>query len=322
MMRELDPFKRYEKNPILTRDNVPYKCNTVFNAAACKFDDQYILILRIEDLYGHSHLTLARSDDGYNFKIDDKPWVLPSDDSYYNLYERYGIEDPRVTLLENKYYITYTAFGPYGPRLGIGYTEDFKTFHRIALVTEVDNKDGVLFPEKINGHYILINRPGGFGGQKGAIWISFSPDMIYWGKSRLLLAPEPGWGSHKIGASTPPIKTRRGWLIFYHGVRWTGSGNLYRIGALLLDINDPSKIVGHTPHFIFGPNAPYERTGDVPNVVFPCGVIVEPDNTIKMYYGAADTCIALAEANIDDILDLCIEDTKDYHNNENRHKRF
>lgn len=319
MLREIDPFKRYEKNPILTRDDVPYRCNTVFNAAACKFKNEYILILRIEDLYGHSHLTIARSDDGYNFKIEDKPWVLPSDDPDYNLYERYGIEDPRVIFLENKYHITYTAFGPPGPRVGIGYTEDFKDFHRLALVTEVDNKDGVLFPEKIGGEYVLINRPSGFGGQKGTIWISFSPDMIYWGKSRLLLAPEPGWGSHKIGASTPPIKTDRGWLILYHGVRWTGSGNLYRIGALLLDLNDPSKIIGFTPHFIFGPNASYERTGDVPNVVFPCGIILEEDNTIKMYYGAADTCIALAEARLEDILELCVEGTKEYHNNDSNH---
>jgi beta-1,4-mannooligosaccharide/beta-1,4-mannosyl-N-acetylglucosamine phosphorylase len=310
MHNELYPFRRYENNPILTRDDVPYPCNTVFNAAACRYMDSYILLLRIEDLRGHSHLTIARSKDGYNFRINLRPWIRPSHDPHYRIYEQWGVEDPRITPIDGTYYICYTAYGPYGVRVGLGYTEDFKTFHRITLATEVDNKDAVLFPEKIKGNYVMINRPGGMGGKPGTIWISYSPDLIHWGNSRLLLKPEPGWGSQKLGISTPPIKTEKGWLTLYHGVRTTGGGSLYRVGAVLLDLDDPSKILGYTPHFIFGPNADYERTGDVPNVVFPCGIIQEDSDNIKMYYGAADTCIALAEAHLSEVISLCFNPKK------------
>jgi predicted GH43/DUF377 family glycosyl hydrolase len=313
MIREIDPFKRYDGNPILSRGDVPYSCNTVFNAAACKYNDKYILLLRVEDLSGHSHLTLAHSHDGYSFRIDPKPWIMPSQEPFYKIYELYGVEDPRITKIESRYYITYTAYGPHGPRVGLGYTEDFQSFTRIALVTEVDNKDAMLFSEKIANDYIMLNRPSGFGGRSGSIWMSYSPDLIYWGKSKVLLPPEPGWGSYKLGGSTPPVKTERGWLVLYHGVRHTGSGILYRIGALLLDLDNPSMIIGFTPRFLFGPNADYERIGDVPNVVFPCGLILETDNTVKMYYGAADTCIAVAEANLDDILAVCKKDGKKLH---------
>jgi predicted GH43/DUF377 family glycosyl hydrolase len=305
-MNRLYPFKRFKGNPILTREDVPYPCNTVFNAAACKFRDEYILLLRIEDLSGVSHLTIARSENGYEFEVDSEPWIVPSNDERFEPYERYGIEDPRITQIEEYYYITYTAFGPFGPRVGIGRTKDFVKFERISFATEVDNKDAVLFPEKIDGLYVMIDRPLGWGAQRGDIWIQFSPDLVFWGKARVLLSPEPGWSSAKLGISTPPIKTEKGWLAFYHGVRETGGGRLYRVGAILMDLKHPEKIIGYTPHFIFGPEEDYERTGDVPNVVFPCGVILEDDRTLKLYYGAADTCIALAEAHLDDIIRLCL----------------
>ncbi len=301
----LKPFRRYEGNPILKREDIPYPCNTVFNAAAVKFKGTYILLLRVEDLSGISHLTLARSDDGYHFEVESKPWIVPAKTGPFEIYERYGVEDPRITPIDGKFYITYTAFGPYGPRVGIGVTEDFEHFERIALITEVDNKDAVLFPEKINGQYVMIDRPGGFGGARGDIWMQFSPDLIHWGRAQVLLAPEPGWASAKLGISTPPVKTEEGWLVLYHGVRTTGAGRLYRIGAMLLELNQPQKIIDFTHHFIFGPEEFYERTGDVPNVVFPCGAIPEEDGTLKMYYGAADTYIALAEAKIDDLIAAC-----------------
>jgi predicted GH43/DUF377 family glycosyl hydrolase len=151
----------------------------------------------------------------------------------------------------------------------------------------------------------MIDRPGGMGGQTGTIWITYSKDLIHWGRARAIMGPEPGWGSFKLGISAPPIRTDRGWLTLYHGVRETASGLLYRVGAMLLDLNDPSRVIGYTSHFIFGPEELYERTGDVPNVVFPCGIILEADNALKMYYGAADTCIAVAEAKLEDILTLC-----------------
>jgi predicted GH43/DUF377 family glycosyl hydrolase len=171
----------------------------------------------------------------------------------------------------------------------------------------VDNKDAVLFPEKIDGRYVLLTRPGGSLAQQGSIWISFSPDLIHWGGSRVLLSPQPGWGAAKIGASTPPIATDKGWLVLYHGVRATGGGVLYRIGAMLLDRQDPARVLGYTPHFLFGPATEYERIGDVPNVVFPCGLVEEPGKRIRMYYGCADTCIAVAEAGIEEIVRLCSE---------------
>jgi len=311
MIYNMYPFQRYKKNPILVREDIPYPCNTVFNAAACKFEGKYILLLRIEDLSGRSHFTLARSEDGYHFSVDRRPWITPSEDPDFEPYERYGVEDPRITQIGDTYYILYTAFGPYGPRVGIGSTKDFVHFERLGLVTEVDNKDAVLFPEKIKGKYVMIDRPSGFGGLKGDIWIQYSPDLVYWGEARVLLTPVPGWGSSKLGISTPPIKTPKGWLALYHGVRETGSGRLYRIGALLLDLENPGRVVGYTPHFIFGPEEQYERTGDVPNVVFPCGAILEDDGTLKMYYGAADTSIAMAEAKVEEIIDLCMMNQKD-----------
>jgi predicted GH43/DUF377 family glycosyl hydrolase len=303
----MQPFQRYKDNPILTRADIPYPCNTVFNAAACAHGGQYLLLLRIEDLRGRSHLTLARSSDGYSFVVDAKPWITPSNDPKYEPYERFGVEDPRITALDGAYYITYTAYGPHGTRVGIGRTQDFKAFERFCLATEVDNKDAVLFPEKIDDRYVLLTRPGSAIAQQGSVWIAFSSDLIYWGESRVLHSPQPGWGAAKIGASTPPIATDKGWLVLYHGVRATGAGVLYRIGALLLERQDPTKVLGYTPHFIFGPETEYERIGDVPNVVFPCGLVEEPGKRIRMYYGCADTCIAVAEASIEEIVRLCTE---------------
>ncbi len=311
MHRHLYPFERFPRNPILTREDIPYPCNTVFNAAACRFGDYYLLVLRVEDLEGHSHLAVARSQDGIHFEVDPEPWVVPADAPPFEVYERYGVEDPRITPIGDAYYLTYTAYGPYGPRVGIGRTRDFRSFERICLATEVDNKDAVLFPERIRDRYVMINRPGGMGGSRGSMWISYSPDLIHWGRARVLFSPEPGWGSHKLGVSTPPLRTDEGWLILYHGIRETAGGRLYRIGVMLLDLEEPERVVGVCPHFVFGPEEPYERTGDVPNVVFPCGWILEPDHTLKVYYGAADTCIGLAEARLEDLIRACLTGGKD-----------
>ncbi len=303
-------FERYRNNPILTRDDVPYLCNTVFNAAVCKYKDEYIMLIRVEETSGKSHLTLARSKDGINFTVEPEPWITPSQDEEYEPYERFGIEDPRITKIGDSYYITYVAFGPHGPRTGIGITKDFVSFQRICLMTESDNKDCVLFPERINGLYVRLDRPAGLSGQRACIWISYSPDLIFWGKSKVLLAPEPGWGSSKLGVSTPPLKTDEGWLVLYHGVRQTASGRLYRVGAMLLDLDNPEIIIGYTPNFILAPTEYYERVGDVPNVVFPCGFVIE-NGIMKLYYGAADTCICLAEAPVEKIIRECTARPKD-----------
>ncbi|HID78389.1 MAG TPA: glycosidase [Planctomycetaceae bacterium] len=301
------PFRRHPGNPILTASHIPYQCNTVFNAAACRFQDRYVLVLRVEGLDGLSHLTLAFSEDGYHFQVEPEPWILPSQDPGFAPFEQYGIEDPRITQIGQDYYITYTAYGPHGPRVAIGRTRDFRRFERLCLATEVDNKDAVLFPEKIHGNYVMIDRPGGMDERPASIWITYSPDLVYWGRARVLLSPQAGWGQSKLGACTPPVPTPQGWLVIYHGVRITASGRLYRLGAMMLDRDDPSRVLGFTPHFIFGPEEVYERTGDVPNVVFPCGHVLDPDGTLKLYYGAADTCIGVAEARLDDLVSLALQ---------------
>jgi predicted GH43/DUF377 family glycosyl hydrolase len=236
--------------------------------------------------------------------VENQPWVLPSENGSFGPYERFGIEDPRITQIGDEYYITYTAYGPHGPRVAIGRTTDFVDFERVSLATEVDNKDAVLFPEKIDGDYVMLDRPAGMAGRFGSIWITYSPDLIHWGRAQVVLSPSSGWDNSKLGAASPPIKTDRGWLVLYHGVRATGCGKLYRIGAMLLDAAQPHIPVGFAPHFIFGPEKDYERCGDVPNVVFPCGHVLEPDGKLKIYYGAADTCIGLAEARLEDLVEL------------------
>jgi predicted GH43/DUF377 family glycosyl hydrolase len=179
-------------------------------------------------------------------------------------------------------------------------------FERVSLATEVDNKDAALFPEKIGGEYVMLDRPGGMAGKLGSIWITYSPDLVYWGRAQVVHSPNSGWDNAKLGAASPPIRTEHGWLLIYHGVRATGCGKLYRVGAMLLDSEQPHVIRGCTSHFIFGPQEVYERCGDVPNVVFPCGHVLDPDGTLKIYYGAADTCIGLAEARLEDIVELAL----------------
>ena len=181
-----DVVKRYEGNPILTISDIPFPCNTVFNAAATKLNGEYILLLRVEDLRGRSVLALAHSDDGYNFTVHDKPVMTPSEEGAFARYEHKGIEDCRITRLEDVYYIVYTAASKYGARLGLAKTEDFRSFERIGLISEPDNKDGALFPRKINGRYARLDRP--MAGDVGNIWLSYSDDLIHWGDSCVMMA--------------------------------------------------------------------------------------------------------------------------------------
>jgi len=298
-----DAFIRYKKNPIIKNDDVPYSSNTVFNPGACSFGDEIYLLLRVEDRMGVSHITLARSEDGYNFKVDDKPFMESSKDGNFSVYEKYGIEDSRITKFsDGTYYITYVAHSAFNPRIGIAKTTDFKTVERLEIISEPSNKDGVLFSEKINEEYVRLDRP-----DDENIWISYSPDLKYWGKSKVLLCPKEGkWDAQKIGAGPPPIKTEKGWLLIYHGVRMTAAGRLYRVGAGLLDLKNPEKVLGVSGGFLLGPQEDYERIGDVGNVVFPCGAVVEDDN-ILLYYGAADSCVCVATAKLSDLIRACLE---------------
>jgi predicted GH43/DUF377 family glycosyl hydrolase len=300
-----DVIDRWYKNPIITLENVPFPCNTVFNAAATKFGDEYLLLMRVEDLAGRSVLLIARSADGYHFEVDSVPAMEPSKQEPFRQYERRGVEDPRITYLEGYYYIMYTAYSRYGARLALARTLDFKDFERIGCISEPENKDGCLFPRKIGDRYVRLDRP--YGGGIGNIWLSYSDDLLHWGDSVVVMTTRAGyWDADRIGAGVPPIETEHGWLEIYHGVKNTSAGPIYRMGAALLDIEDPSKVLCRSAVPVLTPKEYYERVGDVGNVVFACGAIMEEDGKLKIYYGAADTCICLGFANVHELVDHCM----------------
>ncbi len=299
-----NPFTRHAGNPIITAQDLPYAANSVFNAGAAKPADCTLLLLRVEDRRGLSHLTAARSSNGIDgWVIDEKPCLQP-DDAHPE--EIWGIEDPRITRLEEKkcWAVAYASFSRGGPLVSLALTEDFHTFEKLGAVLPPDNKDAALFPTRIGGKWAMLHRPcAAFEGVGAHIWISLSPDLKHWGQHRIVLSPREGgwWDAGKIGLSPPPLRTERGWLIMYHGVRDTAAGCLYRCGLALLDLDDPTKVIRRCDEWVFGPEQPYERVGDVGGVVFPCGWVLE-QNELRLYYGAADTGVALATANIDDVL--------------------
>lgn len=300
-----DVFHRWEGNPILDIEDMPFRCNTVFNGTPVKLGDEYLILLRIEGQQGYSYFALARSRDGLQFEVEEEPVLLPATEGPFAKYESLGIEDPRATYLDDTFYIMYTAASNHGHQIALARTDDFHNFERIALVSDPGNKDGVLFPEKINGQYVRLDRPIGLG--VGSIWISYSNDLYSWGDSKVLLTPRRGhWDSYRIGASVPPIRTEEGWLEIYHGVRMTSGGPIYRAGSALLDLEDPSRVIARCSVPLLSPREDYERIGDVGNVVFACGAIVEDNGEVKMYYGAADTYVCVATATMDELLEYTL----------------
>ncbi len=296
---------RYAHNPILTADHWPYGVNTVFNPGATMLEDGTTLLLcRVEDRSGLSHLNVAQSANGItDWTIDDKPTLEPHPKRHIE--ESWGIEDPRITFLPElgEYAVTYTSYSRGGPGVSLALTKDFRTFERLGVICQPEDKDAALLPRRINGTWVLIHRPVTTLGAH--IWISRSPDLVYWGQHKMILAARKGawWDANKIGLCTPVIGTPDGWLMLYHGVRMTPSGCLYRLGLALFDLEKPEECLLRGDTWIFGPEAEYERAGDVPNVVFPCGYTVQPDgDTLHLYYGAADTSVCLATASIDALL--------------------
>ncbi|HWL87626.1 MAG TPA: hypothetical protein VNO21_17600 [Polyangiaceae bacterium] len=298
-------FQRHPGNPILTAADWPYPAHTVFNPGATRLQDGKVLLLcRVEDRRGHSHLCAARSANGIDgWEIDSEPTLRPDPEKHPE--ELWGIEDPRITFLEElgSYAVAYTAFSRGGPGVALALTKDFRQFERLGLVMQPDDKDAALFPRRIDGNYALIHRPLTDSGAH--IWLSFSPDLRNWGGHRLMLQARKGawWDANKVGLSPPLIKTPRGWLMLYHGVRNTAGGCLYRLGAALFALDDPSHVLLRGDSWIFGPEADYERHGDVANVTFPCGYVIGDDgDTIFLYYGAADNSVALAKGSIREVL--------------------
>ncbi|MFQ5806241.1 MAG: glycosidase [Phycisphaerae bacterium] len=295
-------LRRYAGNPVLTAGDWPYFVNTVFNAGATRLPSgETLLLCRVEDCSGRSHFCVARSADGVSsWQIDPEPTLEPEDQQRTE--ERWGIEDPRLVWVPElqRYAITYTSYSHGGPGVSLALTEDFKTFERIGSVMAPEDKDAALLPERVNGRWAMIHRP--VSPMVGAhIWISFSPDLKHWGDHTLVLPARrgPWWDANRIGLSPPLIPSDEGWLMMYHGVRHTPAGCLYRIGLALLDRENPAHCLLRSNRWMFGPEAEYERTGDVGDVVFPCGYTLEDDgDTLHLYYGAADTCIALATGSV------------------------
>ena len=295
---------RYSKNPIITKEDVSFKINSIFNPGAVKFKDKYILMCRVEMPNGRSSLVKAVSDDGYNFKVDTKPTLTPDDHKDFFEYVEWGIEDARITKIDGTFFLTYTGYSKFMPLTILAETKDFNTFKIHGPISEPSNKDCALFPEKIQGSYWKIDRPS--AERRRDIWISCSPDLLHWGNYKVIMEPSVGtWENDKIGSSSSPLKTKEGWLMLYHGVRGFGVSTLYKLGVVLLDLEKPWIVKGRTKEPILSPELEYERIGDVPNVVFSCGWIEEPDGQIKIYYSGADTNVCLAETSIDYLLSVC-----------------
>ena len=304
-------FHRHKKNPILTADNWPYPVNSVFNAGATLLQDGTTLLLcRVEDRRGLSHLCAARSANGRDsWQIDQQPTLLPDPDNYPE--ELWGIEDPRITFVPElkKYAIVYTAFTRDGPGVALALTEDFKKFERYGVIMPPEDKDAALLPYRIDGNWAMIHRP--VSAPRAHMWISFSPDLKNWGKHILMMDARKGawWDANKIGLSPPPIETPEGWLVIYHGVKQTCSGCIYRLGLALFDLKKPEILIKRGREWVFSPEESYELHGDVNNVVFPCGYTIGSDgDTLNLYYGAADTSIALATGSIKEMLEWLEKD--------------
>jgi predicted GH43/DUF377 family glycosyl hydrolase len=298
-------FVRHRHNPILTAADWPYRAHSVFNPGATRLADGTTLLLcRVEDHRGHSHLCAARSANGVDRWVVDAAPTFPSDPAHHPE-ELWGVEDPRITFIpeRDQFAIAYTAFGRGGPGVALALTRDFRQFERLGLVLQPENKDAALLPHRVNGAYAMLHRPR--GQSRSHIWMAFSDDLLTWGDHVMVLRARRGgwWDANKIGLSPPLIETPRGWLMLYHGVRHTASGALYRLGVALLDLQRPQHVIARGDEWIFGPDAPYERVGDVGNVAFPCGYTLSEDgDTINMYYGAADTTIALATGSVSRLL--------------------
>jgi predicted GH43/DUF377 family glycosyl hydrolase len=298
---EIPLLTRYGHNPILSRENWPYPINSVFNAGAVRLaDGDTLLLCRVEDRRGISHLCVARSANGIDgWRIDQKPTFVGNPREYPE--EVWGIEDPRITYVPEleQYAVAYTSFARGGPGVSLALTKDFRTFDRYGVIMPPEDKDAALLPRRINGYWAMIHRPVTTLGAH--MWISYSPDLRHWGSHKVILEARRGgwWDANKIGLCSPPIETPKGWLMIYHGVRQTASGSIYRLGLALFDLARPDVCLERGESWMFGPEAPYERSGDVNDVVFPCGQTIGTDgDTINLYYGAADSCIAMATGSI------------------------
>lgn len=298
------PVWRFEKNPIIGRDGNKHS-NSVFNSAVVPFDDGFAGVFRCDSRSVSMDIFSGRSRDGIHWEIADDPIVFEgADGEILNREYRY---DPRVCYLEDRYYITWCN-GYHGPTIGVAYTFDFQKFVQLENAFLPYNRNGVLFPRKINGHYMLMSRPSDTGHTPfGDIFVSQSKDMEFWGRHRYMMGAVKGdvsaWQSTKIGPGPVPIETEEGWLLIYHGVLTTCNGYVYRMGCALLDLEEPWKVKKRSRDYILAPYEYYECVGDVPNVTFPCAALCDaPTGRIAIYYGCADTVTGLAFTTVDELI--------------------
>ncbi|MBN1312475.1 MAG: glycoside hydrolase family 130 protein [Anaerolineae bacterium] len=302
---------RYGKNPIIPHDLIP-SSNSIFNSAVVPYEDGFAGVFRCDDKRRVMQLHSGKSPDGINWTLQNEriQW-LPADSQIEEINEfQYGY-DPRVRWIEDRYYVTWCN-GYYGPTIGVGYTYDFETFYQMENAYLPFNRNGVLFPRKINGKYAMLSRPSDNGHTPfGDIYYSESPDLTHWGRHRYVMGSTSGWQATKIGAGPIPIETQEGWLLFYHGVLTSCNGFVYSFGAALLDLEQPWKVLYRGEPYLLAPQAPYERTGDVPNVAFPCAALADAaTGRLAIYYGGADTVVCLAFAYVDEVLDFIKTNSK------------
>jgi len=297
---------RYEKNPILTRHDIPYPVSTVHNAGVVKHNGRYVMLFRSHLLNGRCVIGLAESEDGYSFTVSPEPFLVPAKQGVFAEYEEYGVEDLRICAMDDEYLLTYSAYSRHGVRIALARTTDFIRVERIALISQADMRNVVIFPQKFDGRYARLDRPHSEI-SPWSIYISYSPDLIHWGDSRVVMKPVTyHWDELKIGPGATPLRTDKGWLHIYHGVYRTMAGAVYRLGAALHDLDDPSRVIGISDDWILEPEDPWERTGYVPNVVFTCGAVPEEDGTVKIYWGGADTVMCAGSAQIRDLVEICL----------------
>lgn len=296
---------RSSRNPIVGPGHVP-RANSIFNSAVVPYGDGYAGVFRVDDTSRAMNVHAGRSADGVEWEIDPEPISFVAED------ERVGeiqdaflyAYDPRVTWLEDRFYVTWCN-GYRGPTIGIAYTHDFETFRQLDNAFLPFNRNGVLFPRCVGERYAMLSRPSDDGHTPfGDIYFSESPDLVHWGRHRHVMGTVPwSWQSTKIGAGPTPIETEEGWLLLYHGVLTSCNGFVYSLGAALLDLDEPWKVVARGPDYLLAPEASYERVGDVPNVVFPCAALVDRDlDRLTVYYGGADTVVCLAHGHLSEVV--------------------
>jgi predicted GH43/DUF377 family glycosyl hydrolase len=307
MHDEAELFHRYPGNPVVTAADFPYPMNSVFNPAAALHDGETVLLCRVEDRRGISHLTVARSADGRtNWRVEPKPLITddPTDPA-----SCWGVEDPRVTHIDELggYVIAYTAYGPSGPCVALALTEDFRTIDPLGVAMPPEDKNASLLPRRVDGNFVLFHRPVSVISARADVWLSRSADLQSWRAPEPVMQSRSGpwWDGLRIGMGPPPLETPHGWLAVYHGVKQMVSTSVYRMGMVLLDLHNPTRVLRRTPGWILGPDAPYERVGDVPNVVFPTGLVHDRGNDeLRIYYGAADMTIGVAVGRMSEVMNF------------------